>query len=80
MIEYILAIAGVFCLIRLTLGPTVYDRVVAIDSFLIILIALLALWSQENPVYLDIAIIFAGLSFGTTLVFSKYLRGENIWS
>ena len=80
MIEYILAIAGVFCLIRLALGPTVYDRVVAIDSFLIILIAFLALWAQENPVDLDIAIIFAGLSFGTTLIFSKYLRGENIWS
>lgn len=80
MIEYILITAAILCLIRLTLGPTIYDRVVALDSFLMLFIALMALWSQENPVYIDIAIIFAGLSFGATIVFSKYLRGEKIWS
>lgn len=80
MIEYVLIAAGALCLIRAGLGPRVYDRIVAIDSFLLLMIALMAFWSQENPVFIDVAIIFAGLSFGATLVFSKYLRGEKIWS
>ncbi|UCG95473.1 MAG: cation:proton antiporter [archaeon] len=80
MIEYIIIAAAAISLIRVALGPTIYDRVVAIDTFLILIIALLALWSQNSPLYLDIAIVFAGLSFGATLVFSKYLRGEKIWS
>jgi len=80
LIEYALIIAGIICLIRLSLGPTVYDRVVALDSFLILLIALMAFWSQNDPLYIDIAIIFAGLSFGATLIISKYLGGEKIWS
>ena len=80
MIELIIVTAGVLCLIRAGLGPTMYDRVVAMDSFIIMMIALMAFWSQSEPMYVDIAIIFAGLSFGATLIFSKYLRGENIWS
>lgn len=79
-IEYIIITACALCLLRAGLGPTIYDRIVALDSFLILLVALLALWSQDNALYVDIAIIFAGLSFGATIVFSKYLRGEEIWS
>ncbi len=80
MIEYILVIAGILCVIRAILGPTIFDRVVAMDAFLMMAIALMALWSQDNPIYIDIAIIFAGLGYGATLIYSKYLRGEKIWS
>ncbi len=80
MIEYILLIAGILCLIRVVLGPTIYDRIVAIDTFLVLVIGIMVLWSQENPIYIDIAIVFAGLNFGSTLIFSKYLKGEKIWS
>jgi len=80
MIEYIIILAGIICLVRAFLGPTIYDRVLALDSFLVLLIAIMALWSEKNPMYIDIAIVFAGLSFGSTIVVSKYLRGEKIWS
>ncbi len=80
MMEYFIMAAAVLCLARAALGPSVYDRIVAMDSFLVLLIAVMALWSQSDPVYVDIAIVFAGLSFGATIVFSKYLRGEKIWS
>jgi len=80
MIEYVLVIAGILCLIRVGVGPTIFDRIIALDTFLLLIIALMCLWSQDNPIYIDIAIVFAGLSFGATLVFSKYLRGEEIWS
>ena len=80
MIELVIMIASVLCLLRAAIGPTVYDRIVAVDSFLILIVALLALWAQAEPAYIDIAIIFTGIGFGATLVFSKYLRGEEIWS
>jgi len=80
MIEYIFVVAGILCVIRAILGPTIFDRVVAVDAFLMVFIALMALWSQNNPIYIDIAIIFAGLGYGATLIYSKYLRGEKIWS
>jgi len=80
MIEYVLIISGILCIVRAILGPTTFDRVVAVDAFLMVGIALMALWSQDNPIYIDIAIIFAGLEYGATLIYSKYLRGEKIWS
>ena len=80
MIEYFILAAGILCLVRAVLGPTIYDRVVAMDTFLLLLIAIMAFLAPENPFYLDIAIVFAALSFTATLVFSKYLRGEKIWS
>ena len=80
MIEYIIVISGIICLVRAAIGPTIYDRVVALDSFLVLLIALMAVWSQSDPIYIDIAIVFSALGFGATLVFSKYMKGEDIWS
>ncbi len=80
MIEYVLIAAGVICLVRALMGPTIYDRVIAVDSFIVLLIAVMALWSEKNPMYIDIAIVFAALSFGSTIVVSKYMRGEKIWS
>lgn len=80
MIEYILVAAGIVCLVRALMGPTIYDRVIAIDSFLVLLIAVMALWAESDPMYIDVAIVFAGLSFGSTIVISKYMRGEKIWS
>ncbi len=80
MIEYIILTALFFCSLRLIIGPTIYDRVVALDTFLVLVIALLSLWAQGEEMLLDIAIVFAGLSFGATLIFSKYMRGEEIWS
>ncbi len=68
-----------FAVIRLLKGPTPADRVVALDTFNIIVIGVIALlaYSFENSLYLDIAIVYAILAFIETIVFARYLEGNH---
>ena len=64
--------------IRLILGPTAPDRVVALDAAGTVLIFILALVSYlYNEWYLvDIALVYAFLSFVAVIVISRYIRGD----
>ena len=68
-----------FAVIRLLKGPTPADRVVALDTFNIIIIGVIALlaYQFENSLYLDIAIVYAILAFIETIVFARYLEGNH---
>ncbi len=68
-----------FAVIRLLKGPTPADRVVALDTFNIIVIGVIALlaYQFENSLYLDIAIVYAILAFIETIVFARYLEGSH---
>lgn len=86
MISDILMISvGVFCIyiivsaLRLFLGPTAPDRTVALDTINTLVIASMvglgaALW---ETLFIDIAIVYAILSFVTTLFIAKYLEGAH---
>ncbi|AAL81548.1 cation:proton antiporter [Pyrococcus furiosus DSM 3638] len=73
----LIGIAGIITFIRLALGPTVPDRVVAVDTLntLIVAIMLLLGAAYERAIYIDIAIVYALLSYVGTLVIAKYLQG-----
>lgn len=67
----------IICAFRVFLGPTAADRTVALDTIntLVIggMIALgAAMW---ETLFIDIAIVYAILSFITTLFIAKYLEG-----
>lgn len=68
-----------FAVIRLLKGPTPADRVVALDTFNIIIIGVIALLAYQfkNSLYLDIAIVYAILAFIETIVFARYLEGNH---
>jgi len=68
-----------FAVIRLLKGPTPADRVVALDTFNIIVIGVIALlaFSFKNSLYLDITIVYAILAFIETIVFARYLEGNH---
>ncbi len=73
-------IVGVYCLIvliRLFLGPTVGDRVVAVDTINTFVVAILILLgaAYRRTIYIDIAIVYAILSFIGTLYIARYLEG-----
>lgn len=74
----LIGIAGIITFIRLALGPTVPDRVVAVDTLntLIVAIMLLLGAAYERAIYIDIAIVYALLSYVGTLVIAKYLQGD----
>ncbi len=64
-------------LVRLLIGPTIPDRVVAFDTMNTLVIAsMLSLGlGYETPVYIDVAVVYAILSYIATLYIAKYLEG-----
>ncbi|MCF7925446.1 MAG: cation:proton antiporter [Candidatus Izimaplasma sp.] len=67
-----------FSVVRLLKGPSAADRVVALDTFNIIIIGTIVLLAHfyNNNLYLDIAIVYAILAFLETIVFARYLEGH----
>ncbi|MDD4362755.1 MAG: cation:proton antiporter [Atribacterota bacterium] len=63
-------------LIRIVLGPTVPDRAVALDTINTLVIAAMILFGAafEEIIYIDVAIVYALLSYITTLYIAKYLE------
>lgn len=61
---------------RLIRGPSLPDRVVALDLTALIVVAIIALyeiWTDE-PVLLDAAIVLALVTFLGTVAFARYLE------
>jgi len=79
MIEYsvhILAVAVVFTLIRILIGPTVWDRLLAfnlLSSKLIVIIVMCAIIFEKHYL-LDIAITYALLGFVSTLFIARFVK------
>lgn len=72
-----LMLAIVIALIRVVKGPTAPDRVVGLDTINTIVIAGMVIFGAitQNIIYIDVAIIYALLSFISTLFIAKYLEG-----
>jgi multicomponent Na+:H+ antiporter subunit F len=62
-------------LARALLGPTVYDRILAVNSFgtlAVVLIAVLG-FLTERPEFLDIALVYALINFIGVIAVTKYV-------
>ena len=71
-----LGISMILSLIRLVIGPTFPDRIVALEmiTFLILgIVACFSIYTGETS-YLDIAIIISLISFLTTIAFAYYIE------
>jgi multicomponent Na+:H+ antiporter subunit F len=84
MVELLLALAAglagvafLLALWRFLKGPTAADRVVAFDVLTIIAITgiLLTTLVEGRGIYLDVALIYALLSFLGVIVVARYLEG-----
>lgn len=74
-------LAMLFCAIRLLIGPTAHDRVLALDTLWIcsMLLALVMGIRFDDAVYFDIAMLIALIGFVSTVALTKFLmRGEII--
>lgn len=72
-----LAILLLFCLIRAIKGPTIADRVVAVNmmgTIVMVVIAMLAVYMGEGYL-LDICLIYAMISFLAVVVLTKIYSG-----
>jgi multicomponent Na+:H+ antiporter subunit F len=62
--------------LRLILGRTIVDRVVALDMLTVVSISLIALYAHVAGrfIYLDVALVYGLLSFLAVLAVARYLE------
>jgi multicomponent Na+:H+ antiporter subunit F len=73
----LLGVAVLLSTVRLFLGPTTPDRVVAADTLAVVTTPALA-WVASvfgNPIYLDIALVYGALSFVVVVAIARALEG-----
>ncbi len=70
-----ITVALVFATIRLLRGPTLADRVVALDLISILLVAMLALFALASDVatYMDAALVLALVAFLGTVALARFM-------
>ena len=73
-------ISFILVLIRLFLGPTLYDRVLALNAFgtLAVLMISVVGFLFGRPDFLDIALLYALLNFISTIAILKFFRYKKI--
>lgn len=72
-----LLLAVLMSIIRVIKGPTAPDRIVGLDTINTIVIVSMILFGAavNDVIYIDVAIVYALLSFISTLFIAKYLEG-----
>jgi multicomponent Na+:H+ antiporter subunit F len=65
-------------MVRLLLGPTVPDRVVALDTINTLTVGSMIVLAvaYRQTIFVDVAIVYALLSFVGTLYIAKYVGGD----
>lgn len=74
---FILAVMAILCLIRAIIGPTIADRLVAVNmmgTMVMVIIAILAVKMNEGYL-VDICLIYAMISFLAVVVLTKVYTG-----
>ncbi len=69
-------LAMLLCVLRLVLGRTLVDRIVAVDLLTVISISLIALYAHVSGrfIYLDVALVYGLLSFLSVLAIARFLE------
>jgi len=66
----------VMALFRSFKGPTVYDRILAVNSFGTLTVVLISVYGflTGRPEFLDLALVYALINFIGTIAVSKYVE------
>ena len=80
IILVLLVLGAFFCLFRVLRGPSISDRIIAVDVMAVLFSSITALLAfQYKLAYLiDISIALAVISFVATLALAKYLAGRSL--
>jgi len=73
-----LALAAVLTFVRLVRGPTLPDRVIALDLIGVLIVCMLVVvaGSTAQRAFLDVAIVAALISFVGTVAYARYVERE----
>ena len=77
VVSLALLLCSIMAMIRVIRGPTAPDRLVGLDTINTIVIVLMVVFGAafNEVIYIDVAIVYALLSFISTLFIAKYLEG-----
>jgi len=69
-------VAMLLALGRALLGPTLYDRILGVNTFGTITVLFIAIFGflTERPEFLDIALVYALINFITTIAVLKFFE------
>jgi len=80
LLLYVMMGMSFLCFIRIIFGPSMADRMVAIDIFGILVVGICVLIAMKTGrlFLIDIAITWIILSFIGTITLAKYLTGKKL--
>lgn len=72
------SVALVLAFIRLVIGPSLPDRVVALELIATLAVGMIAIYdvATEQPVFLDVAIVVALIGFLGAVAFARYIEKQ----
>lgn len=76
-----IGLAQVMSMVRLVIGPSVGDRILALDTMVVNAIGLIVLLgiAQGTKIYFEVTLIIAMLGFVSTVAYARFiLRGDII--
>ena len=75
-----LLVALLLLVVRACLGPTIYDRILAVNAFGTITVLFLALigFASGRPDFLDIALLYTLINFVATIAILKFFRYRSL--
>ena len=73
-----LAVAALLAFVRLVRGPTLPDRVVAIDLLGVLIVGLIVVYTAASgaTAFLDVAMVIALVSFLGTVAYARYIERD----
>ena len=74
---FVLVMAGVvLAFVRLVLGPSLPDRVVALDTMTVLIVAFCGLFTLQSGVaaFLDVAVVLALVGFLATVALARFVE------
>jgi len=73
-----LTVAALLTLVRVVRGPTLPDRVVAIDLIGVLIVGVIVVGAAATgeQAFLDVAIVIALISFVGTVAYARYVERE----
>lgn len=77
VVLFALLLCVIMAIIRVIKGPTAPDRAVGLDTINTIVIVSMVIFGAafNEVIYIDVAIVYALLSYISTLFIAKYLEG-----
>jgi multicomponent Na+:H+ antiporter subunit F len=75
----VMMVCIVIALVRVFMGPGAPTRLVAFDTLntlVVTSLVVVAMMTENRPFYIDVAIVYALLSYVMTLYVAKYIQGD----